>query len=196
MDEPWLNEWWPRIKASQRTLAFDIGANLGTWTTDLVPLFYKVVSFEPDLRCDPPAGREYDRRAVWFETGEAILHKRTQHLQSSLLLDHEVGDGGNEVHVIDRERVQCATLDDLSLEYGPPDFIKMDIEGGEVEALSGATAQCFSRCRWLIEIHNTREQVLPHFKRLGYKGVRIIVHPYRNAAPGHEWMFVEPKDLE
>lgn len=193
MDEPWLKEWWPRIEASQRTLAFDIGANAGTWTSVLAPLFYKVVSFEPDTRCEPPHGREYDRRAVWFETGEAVLHKREQSLQSSLHAIHRVGDGSKTVNVIDQERVKCVRLDDLAAEYGPPDFIKMDIEGAEAEALYGATAQCFSRCRWLIEIHDTREQVLTQISRLGYKSVRIIVHPYENAAPGHEWMFVEPK---
>lgn len=193
MEEPWLREWLPAIESMQGTLAFDIGANAGTWTKDLVPLFYKVVSLEPDDRCVPPEGVTYDRRAVWSETGEAVLFKREHALQSSLLLSHEVGDGCNEVHVIDREVVKCVTLDDLAAEYGPPDFIKMDIEGAESEALVGATARCFSRCLWLVEIHNTREQVLPHFRRLGYQGVRIIVHPYPNAAPGHEWMLVEPR---
>lgn len=193
MEEPWLKEWWPKIEACQRTLAFDIGANAGTWTTDLAPLFYKVVSFEPDTRCEPPAGVEYDRRAVWFETGDAVLFKREKALQSSLHVTHSVGDGGNDVHVIEREVVKCVTLDDLATQYGPPDFIKMDIEGAEAEALYGATSQCFSRCLWLVEVHDTREQVLYHFRRLGYRGVKIIVHPYKNAAPGHEWMLVEPK---
>lgn len=193
MEEPWLKEWWPNIEACQRTLAFDIGANVGTWTTDLAPLFYKVVSVEPDMRCNPPHGREYDRRAIWSKTGHATLHRREHSVQSSLLPTHAVGDGGNEVHVVATETVQCITLDDLSLEYGPPDFIKMDIEGGEVEALAGATLACFSRCTWLIELHDTRNEVLPHIQRLGFKGVKIIVHPYKNAAPGHEWLLAKPK---
>lgn len=192
MNEPWLREWWPKIEACPRGLAFDVGANDGTWTTELAPMFERVVSLEPDARCHPPAGHEYDRRAVWNETGEAVLYRRTSALQSSLLPAHDIGDNGAAVDVIEKATVSCVTLDDLACEYGLPDFIKIDIEGAEVEALAGATLPCFSACRWLIEIHDTRSEVAQQMMRLGYPQVHIIPHPHPNAALGHEWFFVEP----
>lgn len=190
--EPWLREWWPKIEATQRVLAFDIGANAGTWTVDLMSVFYRVISFEPDTRCEPPPGRTYDRRAVWSHSDMATLHSRDRALQSSLLPDHAVGDGGLDVHVISETPVQCVTLDDLAEEYGPPDFIKMDIEGGEIEALKGATANCFRRALWLIEVHDTYAAVGQQLARLGYAEVLAITHPLPNAAKGHEWILAEP----
>lgn len=190
--EPWLAQWLPLIEAAPRGLAFDIGANAGEWTTLLAGLFDRVVSFEPDERCQPPAGREYDRRAVWDETGEETLYRRTSALQTSLLPTHSVGDGGAKVEVVERVTVQAVTLDDLACEYGPPDLIKLDIEGAEVQALVGATLPCFSKCRWLIESHNMSGDVGTQLQRLGFVTCQVIKHPLPNAAPGHEWIFVEP----
>lgn len=192
MDEPWLREWWPKIADTQRVLAFDVGANAGTWTVDLMALYYRVISIEPDTRCQPPPGVEYDRRAVWSHNGTETLHGRERALQSSLLPEHSAGDGGLDVHVITETPVQCVTLDSLAEQYGPPDFIKMDIEGGEVEALKGATAKCLRRAVWLIECHDTYDAVAEQLARLGYTDVLAITHPLPNAAKGHEWILAEP----
>jgi FkbM family methyltransferase len=174
-------------------MAWDIGANDGTWTVELAPMFLRVVSLEPDIRCQPPAGRTYDRRAVWNKTGEAVLYQRTSALQSSLLPNHDIGDNGADVNVIEKVVASCVTLDDLSLELGTPDFIKIDIEGAEVEALAGATCDCFRRCAWLIEVHGTRVPLAWHVMRLGYERCHLIAHPHPDAAPGHEWIFLEPQ---
>lgn len=196
MNEPWLREWWPKIEACPRGVAWDIGANDGTWTTELAAMFGRVVSLEPDARCEPPAGHTYDRRAVWNETGEAVLYQRTSALQSSLLVEHQVGDGGANVDVLEKVVVPCVTLDDLALQYGPPDFIKIDIEGAEVEALAGATHECFRRCRWLIEAHDTRVPLAQQILRLGYEQCHLLLHPHPQAAPGHEWIFLEPQPCQ
>jgi FkbM family methyltransferase len=191
--EPWLKGWWPQVQAVNNGLAFDIGANAGTWTVDLLSVFKSVISLEPDMRCEPPPGLAYDRRAVWSYTGTATLHSREKALQSSLLPDHAIGEGSKAVHVISQSDVECVTLDDLAEQYGQPDFIKMDIEGGEVEALKGATADCFRHALWLIEVHDTYDAVSQQLVRLGYSEVLAITHPLPNAAKGHEWVLAEPK---
>lgn len=190
--EPWLKQWMPLIEACPRHMAWDIGANAGEWTEMFSGLFTKVVSLEPDERCQPPAGMTYDRRAVWSESGEETLYRRTSALQTSLLPVHGIGDGKATVEVVEQVTVHTVTLDDLACEHGPPDIIKLDIEGAEVEAMNGATLPCFSRCRWLIESHNMSSGVGCQLQRLGYVTCQLIKHPHPDAAQGHEWIFVEP----
>lgn len=192
MIEPWLNQWWSFIEQSDRSLVFDIGANDGTWTQKFLTIFDKVVSFEPDTRCNEIQGAKYDRRAVWNKTGEGVFYRRTSSLQSSMLPSHAINDTGRPVNVINEEKVQCVTLDDLVSEYGVPGFIKMDIEEAEVEALEGATKECFSRCHWLIEIHGTMQKVIPHIQRLGFTSVMLIKHPFPDADEGHQWIYLNP----
>jgi FkbM family methyltransferase len=190
--EPWLRQWFPLVQACPRGMAWDIGANAGEWTVLLAGMFERVVSLEPDERCQPPAGYVYDRRAAWSETGEETLYRRTSALQTSLLPTHGIGDGGAKVEVVEQVTVQAVTLDDLACEFGRPDFIKLDIEGAEVQALAGATMPCFSRCCWLIESHNVSGEVGTHLLRLGFVTCHVIKHPHPQASPGHEWIFVEP----
>lgn len=194
MIEPWLQEWWEYIEQSDRTLAFDIGANNGTWSTKLITMFDKVVAFEPDTRCVPPEGVEYDRRPVWNSSGQTVFYQRTSPLQSSMTKEHPVGDAGRNVDVIGEIPISSITLDDIVEEYGEPSFIKMDVEGGEVEVLEGATKSCFSKCRWLIEIHDTFMPVVEHLKRLEFVECKVIKHPSPMAANGHLWIFLLPKE--
>lgn len=189
LHENWLFEWAPRIRMAGSRLAFDVGANDGTWTTTLRHWFAHVVALEPDVRCVPPPGHTYDRRAVAAVSGVDTLYQRTNALQSSLLAEHAVGDGAGVVEVVREVQVATVTLDDLAYEYGPPEFVKIDIEGGEVAALQGARAECYRSCAWVIEAHDTREDVCRELQRLGYEHVIVMRHPHPQAAKGHEWLF-------
>ena len=194
MIEPWLDDWWELIEKSERNLSFDIGANDGEWTKQLSTLFDKVVSFEPDPRCVAPEGTIYDRRPVWNESKSNVFYQRTSPLQSSMTSSHPVGDAGKNVDVINELDVVSITLDDIVDEYGPPGFIKMDIEGAEAQALEGATKDCFSKCHWLVEIHDTFTPVIQHFQRLGFTECKVIDHPNPLAAKGHKWIYVQPQE--
>ncbi len=65
----------------------------------------------------------------------------------------------------------AVTLDEFTREHARPDFIKMDIEGGEVEALRGAS-HVFERIRplLLLEVHNrgAEEHVRSRLRDWGY----------------------------
>jgi FkbM family methyltransferase len=194
INERWLFEWEGFIRVGKNDIAFDIGANDGTWTTTLQHWYTKVVSVEPDQRCLPPRGHVYDRRAVAAAEGEVEMYLRECSLQNSTSAFHAVGSNGLPVHVVEKRNVPATTLDFLAQKYGEPDFIKIDIEGGEIDALKGATMPCFRRCRWIIELHDTRLEVCQGLSRLGYERVTIMPHPDKEAGKGHEWALVLPND--
>jgi FkbM family methyltransferase len=196
IEEPWLYQWSGHIRHGRSALAFDIGANTGTWTSVMRHWFKSVVSVEPDRRCHPPAGHDYVRNAVSSQSGGKVrMYLRESALQNSLDQRHAVGSVGEVVHVIASEEVDSVTLDDLVRIHGEPDFIKMDIEGGETDALNGATLDCLKRCRWVIELHDTRVEVFEQLQRLGYKKITIMEHPHPDAGKGHEWALILPEPI-
>ena len=192
--EPWLANWWQEIIAGQCRTALDIGANAGEWSQLLSTPFETVVAVEPDDRqhvdaADTCPNVIVERAAVYSHSGAGTLRQRTSTLQSSVADAHPIGDAGRNVDVVCISRVQFVTMDDLLAKYPTVDFVKLDIEGGEVEALRGARLQHWAGVRWLIESHNMTDAVCLELARIGFKAVDIIRHPSPDAAPGHEWIW-------
>lgn len=124
----------------ENSVVFDIGAHVGYYTllsSELVGSGGKVFAFEP-----LPANLTYLRE-----------HLRLNNVENVTVLEAAVsGKGGTAFfedapsstmgHLSPTGRLQVKTiaLDELvaSGELPPPDSIKMDIEGGEAAALSGA----------------------------------------------------------
>lgn len=191
--EPWLTRWWPRIVTGECRVAFDIGANAGEWSRLLAPHFGSVVAVEPDDRQHVEAGGHgnviVEQAAVYSYSGPGTLWQRTSTLQSCVSDAHPIGDAGRPVDTVCIARVRFVTLDELLHQHGEVDFVKIDIEGAEVEALRGARNSRWRSTRWLIESHNMTEAVLLELHRIGFDNAEIIRHPAADAAPGHEWIW-------
>lgn len=173
-----------------RLLAVDVGANVGTWTHPLSLAFESVVAFEPDMRASSRIRRCPNvlvvNAAVAESDGTATLFMRPSPEQTSLLRDHPIGAGGGAPAPIHAEvPISCVSLD--SAIPGGADFVKMDIEGGEVAALRGcADPERWSRTFFVVECHDSFDAVSAELVRLG-KSVTKIPHPYSSAHPGHCW---------
>ena len=120
-------------------LCFDIGANIGDKTEIFLALGASVVSVEPqpELAQEVKArGAHYGRnsivveRAIGEKEGTAALHLKEHSAWASLLSDWE----GNNIGEIE---VGVTTLDRLIKQYGVPEFIKIDVEGYELNILRG-----------------------------------------------------------
>jgi len=132
-------------------LVFDVGAHLGDRTRAFRRLGARVVAVEPQsgllkwLRRlhgrDP--GVAIEGRAVGQQSGRAELavspdHPSVATLSSTWIDDVQARHGGfDHVRWSQRVAVEVTTLEALIERYGQPDFIKLDIEGFEAEALAG-----------------------------------------------------------
>jgi len=131
-------------------LAFDIGAHVGDRIASFRRLRAKVVAVEPQ-----PAlvkvllmiyGKSFEikleQAVVGREPGETTLHVNLRNPTVSTASPDFIAAAGS-ARRWQRERwnrtlrVPVTTLDALIEKYGEPDFIKIDVEGFEAEALAG-----------------------------------------------------------
>jgi FkbM family methyltransferase len=131
---------------NNRTLALDIGANVGLWSRDFVQSFKHVIAFEPvavfreclehnvqgkNFEVQPIALGDQDTQGTMIITEDNSGHS---HLDPATM-------GTGNVKVV---RLDTLNFDDVS-------YIKIDCEGYEYRILQGAE-QTIRRCRPVVVI--------------------------------------------
>ena len=141
-------------------LVFDVGANTGFHTQVFLDLGARVVAIEPQ----PWFTKLLRNRFVGLETviiveaglsshtGVLLLHTNTIIPQISTF--SEFFRNNNKLLGIWGEQLEVpvTTIDDLVKRYGTPDFIKIDVEGYELEVIKGMTS---IQPRLSFEFHRT-----------------------------------------
>jgi FkbM family methyltransferase len=179
-----------------RGTAVDIGANVGMWARPLAAVFSQVIAVEADDRAyaelcrDLPANVRAIHGAACNYTGEVTIYKRPSSEQTSLLAAHPIGAiGCSDAPVQELAVVEAYTLNSLCPEGA--DFVKIDIEGAEVVVLSAASPELWQRTTFVVECHDTFEEVRDELMRL-WKTVEHVPHPCADAHPGHCWAIGRP----
>ena len=119
-------------------LCFDIGANVGQTVEALIEVRAKVVAVEPNTQCLPVLNYHFRdnpgvrivAKAVGAVPGEAMLGFHGTDSTASLRADWPFEND-------QKMRVEVTTLDALIAEFGLPRFLKVDVEGFEVEVFKG-----------------------------------------------------------
>ncbi len=134
-------------------LAFDIGAHVGDRSASFRRLGARVVAVEPQPRLARALRLIFGRdpgitriaALVGATAGEAVLRLNTANptvaTASPDFIAAATGAPGWEGQSWDAAlTLPVVTLDALATAHGPPDFIKIDVEGYEAAALAGLSA--------------------------------------------------------
>lgn len=130
-------------------LVFDVGANVGNRTKAFLRLGCKVVAFEPQASCADTLRALYGRNssftlveeALGSQPGRSVMKIGSESALSTLSdewVEHVSATGRFKAHVwTQTQDVVVTTLDQAVSRHGVPRFIKIDVEGFELEVLAG-----------------------------------------------------------
>jgi FkbM family methyltransferase len=160
---------------------YDLGANIGLFTllaARLVGDSGKVFSFEPDPENAARLRRNIQRNrfanVTVVEKGIWSASTKLNFLKSGAdSPDHGIGKFSTTENGAGGTLTECVSLDDFTRDAGatPPDALKCDVEGAEVEALCGGAKLFQSRHPWIVcEMHSdaNRRAAIELLENFGY----------------------------
>lgn len=140
------------IQAGNVSTVWDVGAHVGQFGARLLSTGYRggIVSIEPSAYAFTQLRRRASRHPLWTVvesaisnvTGPVTLNLSANGQSSSLLPMMELHVAAFPTSgYVDSQVVPCTTLDLLRAKVSarPPFYIKLDVQGGELPALQGAT---------------------------------------------------------
>ncbi len=167
-------EVWMNIKPfiKEDSLVFDIGANIGQYAIRFSELVVKgkVVSVEPDPGNLPFL---YFNKEINKSNNIEILNVGIGAINGKKNFYRDLTTGGrissfNPDKSLVPTEVETITLDKLTSHYGIPDFVKIDVEGLEIEVIKSLTF-CDNKTTFLIEVReNTKKIIFDYFRHKDY----------------------------
>jgi FkbM family methyltransferase len=176
--ESGLIEWCKQF-CNPNSVFLDIGAHTGTYAISLAHFAKKVYAFEP-------------QRMTYYALCGGVALSNMNNIDCinyGLGSDDQVGtqtlnlvsaDGGGstlqkvQCEIIGKERVEVRRLDDMQIQ-SPISFIKMDIEGNELNAIKGGveTLRRNNYPRILFESNCENVELFKFIQDLGYKIISV-----------------------
>lgn len=173
-------------------LIFDIGCNIGDYTKTFLKFSDFVVAVDPNIEVinqlrnstvDFISKKKLKilNIAISNQIGEAKLYINSSRTVSSINKKWQkraLPEMFPHVHNVDTEIVKSTTLDNLIKEFGIPDYIKLDIEGGELNAFIGLNQpiNILSFETTLPIFHDETIKILHKISSLGEYQFKLLVY--------------------
>lgn len=166
------------VAARDHTQLFcDLGANKGYWTTQSAAMFEQVIAVEASAQTFEALAQNADalsnvtlhRAAIHVQSGETLtfLNAHLSHASARLLGAEDAGQGDQT------ETVTTLAIDDL-VPAGTAALIKLDVEGAEVAAITGAARALRDGSVLIYEDHGNDPACIPSAHLLGLGDMRLF----------------------
>jgi FkbM family methyltransferase len=131
----------------ENDLVFDVGANIGNRVEAFLALRNKVVAVEPQSFCrkvlrarfgkaisivGKGLGEKAEVKTMYIATNATQISSFSKDWIDSMKKDRFINEQWDA-----EEKIELTTLEDLIVQFGIPAFVKIDVEGFEVNVLKG-----------------------------------------------------------
>lgn len=189
-------------------VVFDVGSHVGTRARAMHAAGARVIALEPQapfntfLRLTLPSDIVFINAAVGGSEMQAEMSISTKHptvssLQTDFVSGAATAPGFEHVRWDSKQLVTVVTLDGLIKDFGLPSYIKIDVEGFELEVLSGLFQPVpMLSVEYLPGFVDLTHRVLDRIKQLGdYRfnpvvgeGASFLWEQWRDAAEVRRWL--------
>jgi FkbM family methyltransferase len=160
---------------------FDIGANIGKWSLENISSCEKIVAVEasPSTFARLLENTKYENKIICVNY--AVCNSDEEFIDffdcnnadtlSTINKDWLDSEKSRFYKKCDYDIIKCKTntIDKLIEQYGLPDLIKIDVEGGEFECLKSLTQKVNNICfEWASETNDITFNCLDYLNNLGY----------------------------
>ncbi len=177
--EPWTVAWLESLPKG--SCLMDLGANVGSYALLAIALGHQVVALEPGFAnyarlCDNLVLNNWLDKCVALQVAVAGQNRLDWFQYRDLspgAASHIIGQPpGQKPIFFHRQAVMVWRLDDLiaSWKLPPPQYLKLDIDGGEGQALAGAEETLKGVQGMMAEVKPDQEQaILAHLSERGFE---------------------------
>ncbi len=140
-------DFYSQFLTSKDDIYFDVGANYGNRIEPIIDKEIKVVAIEPQLKCIKHLKKKFGDKIIIVPKGLGSVEEvKTMYIANSHTISSFSKDWIDATKESGRfsqykwekqQEVEMTTLDSLIQQYGKPKFIKIDVEGFELQVLKG-----------------------------------------------------------